>query len=256
MFTLIDIHCHILPGVDDGPKTLEDSLDMARAAVDNGITTIIATPHFNCFFENKKVDILKKVVQLNERIREENIPLTILPGKEIAIYGDIIEDLEKGIIQSLCDTQYIFIELPLNHVPKYIDKLIYNLQVKKFVPIIVHPERNVQIVKQPELLYRLVKHGALTQITAASLVRGFGKETMKFTEKLIEANLVHFIASDAHNVGSRGFKLAEAYARVDKLYGTEYLYLLIENTELLVQGKMVNKLVPEHVRLKRIFSIF
>ena len=253
---MIDIHCHILPGIDDGPKTMEDSLNMARKAIDSGITTIVATPHLNRNYDNTRSVILEKVEQLNGRLKEEEIPLTVLPGQEIAIYGDIIDDIKRGIIQPLCGTQYVFIELPPNAVPMFAEKLIYDLQINQIIPIIVHPERNTQIVKQPELLYKLVKNGALTQITASSLLRGFGKETTKLAEKLIEANLVHFIASDAHNVGSRGFKLAEAYDRIDEAFGTDYTYLFIENAELLIRGQVVQKIQPEHIGRKKTFGIF
>jgi protein-tyrosine phosphatase len=253
---LIDIHCHILPGVDDGPETVEDSLNMAKMAVKSGITTIIATPHFNQRYKIKIHLILEKIQHLNNRLRDENINLNILPGQEVAIYGEILKDIEGGNIQSLCDTQYVFIEFPLNQVPIYTEQLIFDLQMKQFLPIIVHPERNAQFMKYPNLLYRLVRNGALTQITAASLVRGFGKEPMKFCEQLIEANLTHFIASDAHNISTRGFKLKEAYNRINDLFGKQYTFLFKENAELLIRGQMIQKLMPKRIEQKKTFGIF
>src|SRR4051794_23606053 len=122
---MIDIHCHILPGIDDGAKSIEDSLMMAREAVTEGIKTIIATPHHkNNQYENEKILILEKVSQLNDQLTQEGIPLTILPGQENRIYGEIIQDyLAGGKILPLAETSYLFIEFPSGHVPRYAERL-------------------------------------------------------------------------------------------------------------------------------------
>lgn len=125
---MIDIHCHILPGVDDGAQTMEESLEMAKEAVKEGITSIIATPHHNSSYQNEKLEILSKVNELNIRLKEEAIPLTILSGQEVRIYGELLEDLEKGTILPLCESQYLFIEFPSNHVPRYAERLLFDIQ--------------------------------------------------------------------------------------------------------------------------------
>ena len=199
---MIDIHCHILPGIDDGAKTMEDSLAMAAQAVQQGITKIIATPHHkNGKYENRKQDILPKVAELNKVLKEKGIPLDILPGQEPRIYGELVEDYQKGEIVTLNDgNQYVFLELPSAHVPRYTGKLLYDIQSEGLTPIIVHPERNQELIQNPDLLYEFVKNGTLTQVTAASMAGDFGKKIKKFSHQLIEANLTHFIASDAHNI--------------------------------------------------------
>ncbi|MBM6619104.1 tyrosine-protein phosphatase [Bacillus suaedaesalsae] len=254
---MIDIHCHILPGIDDGPKDLKDSLLMAKEAVAEGITSIIATPHFNQKYENSKEMILAKVKQLNEVLEQENIPLTILPGQEPRIYGELLDDYEIGRILTLNKTgKYLFIELPSGHVPRYTEQLLYDIQMKEMTPIIVHPERNQEIIENPDVLYKLVEKGALTQITASSLSGDLGKKIKKFSIQLIESSLTHFIASDAHNVSSRNFRLASAYHEMEKQFGMQAVFTFSENAELLVEGKSVYRAAPERVRKSKFLGIF
>ena len=163
---MIDIHCHILPGIDDGAENIEDSLQMAKEAVRQGIHAIIATPHYNQHYHNEKQNIIAKAAELNLHLSENNIPLTIIPGQEIRIYGEILEDYQSGKILTMAQTTYLFIELPSGHVPRFTERLLYDLQVAGLVPIIVHPERNQEIIKNPDLLYGFVNNGALSQITA------------------------------------------------------------------------------------------
>jgi protein-tyrosine phosphatase len=255
---MIDIHSHILPGVDDGAKTIEDAIAMAGAAVSEGITKIIATPHHkNGNYENPKQKILQHVGQLNAVLKEQNIPLTVLPGQEVRIYGDIVKDYENGELLTLTnESQYIFIEFPSNHVPRYAEQLLFDIQMKGLVPIIVHPERNAEISENPELLYQFVKKGALTQLTAASVAGDFGKKIKKFSLQMIEANLAHFIASDAHNTTNRAFHMREAYGVIEKEFGAGAVYFFRENAELLVEGKSVYRQQPERIKKKKFLGLF
>ncbi|NHC42860.1 tyrosine protein phosphatase [Bacillus sp. MM2020_1] len=253
---MIDIHCHILPGIDDGAKTVEDSLTMAGEAAKEGIHKIIATPHLNNQYDNRKESILAKVAELNQALKESNIDVTILPGQEPRIYGEILSDIEKGDIQTLNNSQYLFIEFPSNHVPRYTEKLLFDLQVKGLTPIIVHPERNSELIERPEVLYRLVEKGALTQVTASSLCGYFGKKIKAFSIQLVEANLTHFIASDAHNIINRSFKMEEALNLIDSKFGNDYVYLFQENAELLIAGRNVIKEMPVQIKKKKKFLLF
>lgn len=255
---MIDIHCHILPGIDDGAKDINDSIEMAKQAVNEGITSIIATPHHkNGKYENTKQQIIQKVAELNQALQQQNIPLQILPGQESRIYGEMLEDYHKGQLLSLNNTgKYIFVELPSSHVPRYTEKLLFDLQLQGLTPIIVHPERNTEIIESPDLLYNLVKKGACSQVTAASLTGAFGKKIKKFSLQLIETNLTHFIASDAHNVSTRSFKMNEAISIVDKEFGLDYIYMFRENAELLVNGQTMIIEPPQEVRRKRFLGLF
>lgn len=253
---MIDIHSHILPGIDDGPKTMMDSLVMARDAVSKGIHTIIATPHHqNGRFINLKSDIEIHVSKLNNQLKIENIPLTVLVGQETRLNSDIMTEVKSGDIATLNSTKYVLIEFPPREVPRYAEQILFDIQIAGYIPIIVHPERNLQIAEQPSILYNLVQKGSLTQVTAASIVGKFGKAIQKISHQLIDNNLTHFIASDAHNTTSRGFALQEAYLLIRKRYGNEIFYMLMENAEMLIAGKEVYRNEPCHVK-KKILGLF
>ncbi|MED3793809.1 tyrosine protein phosphatase [Niallia alba] len=254
---MIDIHSHILPGIDDGAQTIKDSIEMAKAAVNEGITTIIATPHHkNNQFTNLKSSILTKVNDLNTVLKQENIPLTVLPGQEVRIYGEVLEDYYKEEILTLNHTKYLFIEFPSSSVPRYAERLLYELQTEGIIPIIVHPERNKELQEKPDLLYQFVKNGALTQVTASSVAGYFGKNVKKFSEQLIEHNLTHFVATDAHNVHNRGFKMVESLDIIEENFGVDYIYLFKENAELLLEDGNVIKEIPERIQRKKFLGIF
>ncbi|MFE8698115.1 tyrosine-protein phosphatase [Cytobacillus sp. FJAT-53684] len=255
---MIDIHCHILSGVDDGSKDLNDSLELAKAAVKEGIHTIIATPHHkNGSYENPKQAILQKVDELNKLLTKEKIPLSILPGQEPRIYGELLADYHKDEILTLANGgQYLFIELPSGNVPRYTEQLLFDIQMAGLTPIIVHPERNQELIERPDVLYQLVKKGALTQITASSVAGYFGKKIKRFTSQLIDANLTHFVSSDAHNIQNRSFKMIEGLDEIEKQYGVDMVYLFTENAELLIEGKAVYKEAPMRVKNKKFLGLF
>jgi|SRR5690625_1108747 len=255
---LIDIHSHILPGVDDGPEVEEESIAMAQAAVEEGITTIVASPHHkNRSYENYKDEIITNVTVLNDLLEAQKIPLHVAVGQEVRIYGEIVEDYNKGEIQTVNDSKYILIEFPYDSVPHYTEQLFYDIQVEGLRPIIVHPERNRELLENHQRMYELVRNGAITQITAGSLVGKFGKQMEQFAHQLIQANLTHLIASDAHNTTTRGFCLQEAYEIVRKQYGVDTYYMLMENSHMIVDNMNVNRMEPTPIRKKRrLFGLF
>ncbi|MEG7379493.1 tyrosine-protein phosphatase [Bacillus subtilis] len=254
---MIDIHCHILPGMDDGASVSADSIEMARAAVHQGIRTILATPHHkNGVYENEPAAVREAADQLNKRLIKENIPLTVLPGQEIRIYGDLERDLAERQLLSLNDTKYILIEFPFDQVPRYAERLFYELQLKGYIPVIAHPERNREIRENPSLLYHLVEKGAVSQITSGSLAGTFGKQMKAFSLRLAEANLIHFVASDAHNLKTRDFRCREALDVLEKEFGREFPYMLTENAELLLQNQTIFREPPRPVKRRKLFGLF
>ncbi|MGP4074860.1 tyrosine-protein phosphatase [Halobacillus sp. K22] len=255
---MIDIHSHILPGVDDGAQTMEESMDMAKAAVEDGIDTIIATPHhMNGTYNNYKNDILIQVSELNRQLSERGMELKVLPGQETRIHGEMLEGIQSEEVLSLnVDTKFVFVEFPPDSVPRYTSKLLFDLQVEGYHPIIVHPERNKHIMEHPDTLYTLVKNGAFVQLTAGSVCGHFGKKIKKFSHQLIGANLAHLIASDAHNTSSRGFCMTEAYSEVRKEFGLDTVYLLSENAEELLENGILASDPPQHVKKKKTFGLF
>ena len=183
------------------------------------------------------------------------IDIEILPGQETRIYGELLEDFEAGEILTPAQTSnYIFIELPSDHVPGYTNQLCYDLQMRGLTPIIAHPEQNLEFREQPNKLYSLVKNGTTTQVTSASITGDLGKKVQRFTFELIEAHLTHFIASNAHNSKRRGFRMAKAFEIVNKKYGQDYRDYFLNNSEFVVQGKDIYKEMPERIRKRKLLG--
>jgi len=245
---LIDIHNHILPGVDDGPDTIEESIQMAKDAYEQGIQTIIASPHhMNGIFTNEKEDIIQQVQVLNELIEAHEVPVEVIPGQEIRLYEGILEDMKNEELLTLNNSQYLLLELPFDHVPPETEQVITQLLRADITPIIAHPERYREIREEPGILYDFVQLGAVSQITASSLLGVFGKEVEKFSYQLFENNLSHFIASDAHNTTVRWFDLAEAYLVLEKKLGNSFVEQLKENSQCVIEKKLIYREEPVEV---------
>jgi protein-tyrosine phosphatase len=253
---MIDIHSHILPGLDDGASNLQDSINMAKNAAGIGVSHIIATPHHkNGLYLNEKEDIINRVQMLNIILEKENIPVSILPGQEIRIYKDFLCDIEEFL--TLNDTgKYLFLELPSNHFPSYALDLIYEIQLNEITPIIVHPERNSELHANPKLLFKLIDEGAVTQITTGSVLGVFGKRIKSFTESIIKHNLTHFVASDAHNLNKRNFNLDRAYIEIEKKFGSIYVNAFKANAISLINGQPILDSQPLPYRRKKLLGIF
>ncbi|MCT2534625.1 tyrosine protein phosphatase [Aquibacillus koreensis] len=249
MSSLIDIHCHILPGVDDGAKHMEESIAMAKEALEQGVYTIVATPsHMNGKHHNFKKEILKYVKDLNNRLVEEEVPLTVLPGQCIRINGDLLDSFESGhLLEMNVNSGYVMIELPQNHLPQYMSQLIYDLQLKGYRPILVHPEKHAQFIYEPDALYELVKKGLLVQVSTDSVIGKNSRKVQKFVHEMIEANLTHFIGTEAGDRSSYTFQAAVKEIR--KKYGNATVYYYLENATLMTKGETV--LGDEPIRMKK-----
>ena len=202
---MIDIHAHILPGMDDGPSTREEALEMARTAVANGIGVIVATPHcLNGVYNNWRKEILAACAEFSAELENQNIPLTVLPGSEVRLSPEIIDALDSGRLMTMNDAgRHITLELPDQFIPKATVSFINRLRSRGITPIISHPERNPAIQHNVELLSDIIAAGALSQITAASFTGGFGEGAMKCCQRILALRLVDFVASDAHSPKER-----------------------------------------------------
>ena len=243
---MIDIHTHILPGLDDGSSSVEDTIAMAKAAVSEGITAMVATPHHgNDYFDNEAASIQDAVGQMNRILQQHYIPLTIMPGQEARISSRFIDDFHAQRIQPLNQTCYILIEFPSQHIPDNIENIFHELHVKGKVPIIAHPERNREIIAHPDRLVTLCRMGALTQVTSHSINGRFGKKLQRFAIDLCRRQLVHFVASDVHNLTFRPFHLAQAYEVIEHYLDSDTSKQLQSNAEQLIQGATLSLPDPE-----------
>ncbi|WP_010276916.1 tyrosine-protein phosphatase [Paenibacillus senegalensis] len=237
---MIDIHCHLLPGLDDGASSIEEAVDMARTAVAEGIHTAIVTPHHaNGRYDNEADAVLSGLSALASILNEKHIPLTLLAGQEIRLYSELISDLEQGRLLTLHRSRYLLIECSAHQIPDEFYDLVHELKVLGLTPVLAHPERNRELAKDPDKLYDLVSIGVLSQITSHSLTGLFGPGVQKLALNFCKRNLAHFIASDAHNAGVRPFALNDAYRIIKQKVGSSYEEGYIRNAEALVADEPI-----------------
>lgn len=215
-----DIHCHLLPGIDDGAANCEAALAMARMATGDGIATIVTTPHQLGNFACNSGDQIRRLCrEFQEVLNEQGIPLRVLPGADVRIEPDLVRRILSGDVVTLADRRrHVLLELP-HEVYLPLDRLLGELAGAGIVGILSHPERNQGILAQPRVLEHLVANGCLLQVTAGSLVGTFGPQIQAFSEWMVSEGLVHFVATDAHSPTARRPLVQRAFQRVAQLAG-------------------------------------
>jgi protein-tyrosine phosphatase len=207
---VIDLHCHVLPGVDDGVRTLGESVELARAAAADGVTAIAATPHVRQDYPTTADTMEAKVAEVNEALREANVDVEILPGGELAL--EAMQALGDGVFRFGLggNPKLLLLEFPYHGWPLSIAEVVFRLRAAGVVPLIAHPERNTDASGSPERLRDLADAGAYFQITAASLDGRLGRRTQAAALRFVELGFAHVIASDAHHPGIRATGLTAA----------------------------------------------
>ncbi len=222
---MIDIHCHILFGLDDGSDNLEESVRMARIAVDSGIRAVVATPHSNVpnSYQNFwSEDIANRLNQLNKRLEDDKIPLKVFPGNEIFSNGDIVDMIKNTRLLSLNNSVYPLIEFDTYERSASAYRQIEALVAEGYIPIIAHPERYAFVHEDVNAIIRLKRRGALIQINKGSIKGSFGKSAYHISRRLITKQLADFVASDAHSPYMRTPFLAEAHEEVSLMSSYDY----------------------------------
>jgi protein-tyrosine phosphatase len=208
---MIDIHHHCLPGVDDGPRGIEEAVAMCAAAGEEGIETIVATPHVLRgrwpVFSRRELE--SRLAELQEKVGPAP---RLLLGSEYYFAHDMAEVLREGRVVPLAAGKYVLLELPANSVPPMFQEPLYRAQLDGWLPILAHPERNLVYQAHPEVLAALIGHGVRVQITAASLTGAFGSQARAAAELFLKRRMVHFVATDAHNMEKRPPRLQHALA--------------------------------------------
>lgn len=220
---MYDVHAHILPAVDDGAKTPEDTLEMARAGAKDGTRVILATPHRRDVTKNWSVAYVREqVAEANQCIEDAGLDITMRLGMENHLDVDLPEEVERGRALSMAGSRYILVELPFFGRPNYVEDVLFQVQSQGLTPVLAHPERLEVFHAEPELLVTLVERGMLTQVTAGSLLGYFGKNVRRFTEALFRQGLIHILASDTHFPGGpRSPKLTPGVEAASKIVGQE-----------------------------------
>ncbi len=255
----VDIHNHILPGLDDGPRTMNESIMLARAMVAVGYNTVIATPHT---FEGSPApaQIIERLSELQSELKRLSIPLKLLPGAEQHIEPTTLERLIKGEILTLNQTGYLLLELPmLQPLPVYTEELLFKLVTHNYRPVIPHPERTVDLQRNPKLLYRLYEAGAIFQLTWGAITGWLGPAARQTAWTMLSANLAHLFSTDAHNAASRQLTVNKAATWLEGKQGAgaAELYLSTRPRQLLA-GRSLDLPAPSplSLRAKRKFSFF
>jgi protein-tyrosine phosphatase len=219
MTGFIDIHCHILPGLDDGPESMDESLEMVKMAVNNGTSHIFCTPHVYPEVYDTNTDSIKRARdELKNRVSNG---VKLFFGGDVRIMPDLVERLARQEVPTLNGSPYLLVEFPSQIIPPYTSRLIFNLRRNGLIPIVTHPERCAYFAKDFTGLKVLREQGCMFQLTAMSLLKDAGKEVRKNTLAMIEKGFADFIASDAHSTGHRTPVLSKAYDEVQRQFGKD-----------------------------------
>ncbi len=247
---MIDIHSHILPGVDDGASDMKTSLEMCEISVNDGVTVMAATPHMlDGTYNVERETIISGVKELQKELDKNNINLRVVPGADIHINVDFVNLNKSGGIVTLNDTgKYALIEFPPLIIPHKVDEFLFSMQINGITPVITHPERNQSVQKHPEQTLKWAQSGNIIQMTAASITGELGKEAKECSMKLLEAGLVHVIASDSHSPTWRAPGLSEARAIIAELISEEEADLTTKHRpESIINGNSIDLPEPKEI---------
>lgn len=221
-FGMIDLHSHILPGIDDGAADEAVSLEMARAYVAQGVRAVACTPHIlPGVYHNSGDGIRLAVARLQARLDEEGLPLYLTTGADNHVVADFVPGLKAGRLLTLGDSRYVLVEPPHNVVPPRFDDLVFSILLAGYMPIITHPERLKWIDGAYDLICRLSARGVWMQVTSGSLSGRFGRRPQYWAERMVSEGQVQILASDAHDAHRRPPDLDQGFHAAERLVGTE-----------------------------------
>jgi len=239
---MIDLHVHLLPGVDDGPSTWDEAVAMVRMAAAEGVTAMAATSHMvpGGVYPNTRERLLTLVAELQRRVAESGIEMEIYPGAEVYMTADVAELAARSELLTYCDAgRYMLLEMPTSEIPPYAVQVIDDLRLQGIIPIIAHPERNLDIISEPSRAAELVERGALLQVTASSLKAV--QPVRAATRFLLRHGLVHFLASDAHGAYNRRPRLGSYLGLAKEWLDTATVQQMVEhNPAAVLEGRTLD----------------
>lgn len=252
---MIDLHSHILPGVDDGARDIHEAIGIIKDSVGDGVATIVATPHFFIGgYMPSKEEIRDKIYKLTEAALLEGLSIKICPGSECYVDYQLVDMVRDGKVMTINDGgKYILVEFPRMELPSSATDIFFQLQMEGITPIIAHPERNIAIARDPNILRHFVEKDVLAQVNVGSLMGFYGSEVQKIAKIIIAHKMAHIIASDAHRLGmahKRSF--TEGYRIVQSLLGDDEAFKSIkEAPKRILEGKGIRVPEPIEYRPKR-----
>ncbi len=248
---MVDLHHHLLYGLDDGSPDLETSVAMARAAAADGITHVVATPHASASWAFDPELISERLATLRQALARENVPLTLGSGCDFHIsYENVQDALAHPRKYTINATDYLLIELPDFGLSPHLGETLYQLRLGGMVPILTHPERNPTLQRDSSRLLDWLRNGLLIQITTSSALGQMGKAAERMAHRLLTNRWVHFLATDAHNLDSRPPRMREACSLITKRYGAEYAkHLCTANPMAVFEGRTLSGELDEPLNL-------
>lgn len=248
---MIDLHCHIIPEVDDGSQSLEQSVQMAREAASAGFTTLCCTSHY---YEGQytvpRNELLDKLKILKQELIDNNIPIDLKIGTELLITSSVSELINSKTISTLNDSSYLLMELPLNSTVTNIDNIIFKIQNLGLTLILAHPERYACVKKDPNYVYELINKGVLLQGNYASLIGKYGSEAENTLKILLKHNMIHFLASDTHRDNSIYTYFDSIFNELNKTIPAEQIELITKiNPQKVINNELIT--IPQPIEYKK-----
>ena len=249
---MIDLHCHILPGIDDGAADISVSIAMAKAFVADGVSVVACTPHIlPGLYANSGPQIRQATEELQQRLATERIPLRLVTGADNHVLPSFVAELRSGHLLSLADSRYVLVEPPHHVAPPRMDEMFFNLLVAGYIPILTHPERLSWINSHYDVIQRLIQAGVWIQLTAGSLTGAFGQRARYWSERMLDEGCVHILATDAHDMARRPPKLSRGRELASKRIGSIEAEHLVETRP---RGVLDNELPSNLPPLKQPLS--
>lgn len=244
---MIDMHCHIIPEVDDGSKNINETIEMAKRAIACGYSGIFATSHFmDDNFGVKKKEIESSVFAINKILKEKNINIEVYTGNEVYFRHDILNLIDEGIVSTLANSKYILIELPMNGEAFGVETVLNSLLQRGYVPIIAHPERYSFVQKNIKKLSNLIKEGVLLQCNISSIIGVYGNSAKATIKKLLKNDMVHLFGTDAHSTISAYDNFEKATKKIKKIVGEKrYNQIFNENPAIILKDSVLDVWKPK-----------
>ncbi len=248
---MIDIHSHILPNIDDGARSIEETFNLIKEAQKAGFEAIISTSHYmENYYETDVPEREVWVKAICENLQTKNIETNLYLGNEIYFSDNIIELLEQRKASTINYTSYVLFELPLNAEPMNLYDVVYEMLQYKLVPILAHPERYSYVQKDPDLVYDLIEKGVLMQANYGSIIGQYGEKAQIIVRKFFENNMVHFLGSDVHRPNTIYPKIPQILREIESIIGSEKLEeLTTKNPKLLLNNKKIEIEEPTDFKL-------
>lgn len=241
----IDIHSHILYGIDDGSKSIEESINIIKEHIKMGFTDIVVTPHYieNSKYETNNIDKENILKTLKQELKKQNININLYLGNEVFVNNNLEELLKKKEIATINNSKYLLIEFPMNEKPKDINNIIYELKIKGIIPIIAHPERYDYVEKNPNLVLEWIEEGALLQSNYGSIIGVYGSGPQKTIKKLLKKDLIEFLATDIHYPNNKIYLNMDKIRKKLKKLITEERFIELTNTnpKNIIENKEISK---------------